>query len=251
MISSRQSGYPQQMSVVRFIDNPEAPTLSDGDPDLYRVGDVVYYRDGDGNEYPLVDVASPGYVWSPRAATLTNTTLSGVQTIDGQVCVAGDLVWLLNQTTPTENGPWIMAAGAWSRPSREVANGQMVLPVQGANWASVTFQVFVDGPVIYDTTIFQTVQINSGLKVGDKTKRQGTTTLVAGVKAITNISLDSASVIMLTRRTAAGTAIGDLAAPEADRVNGILTGGFTIRSYKADATAEVADVSTVDWLIVS
>ncbi|TXH42088.1 MAG: hypothetical protein E6Q97_36375 [Desulfurellales bacterium] len=248
MISSRQAGYPQQFSVLRFLDNPEAPTLSPGDPDIYRVGTVTYYRDGDGNVYPLIDTAASGYTWNPRAATATNTTLSGPQTVDGISAVAGDLVWLFGQSTGTQNGPWFVRAGAWERPALLVAPGQLVQVGAGTNWGGITFQVVGYGTVGYDA---QTVQINTGIKVGPKSERQGTVTLVAGVGAVTNVSLDATSVIMLTRKTAAGTAIGDLAAPAADRVNGILTGGFTVRSYKDDATAETADVSTVDWLIVS
>ena len=52
---------------------------------------------------------------SVRAATTTNITLSGTQTIDGVAVVAGNRVLVKNQTTTTQNGIYIVAAGAWSR----------------------------------------------------------------------------------------------------------------------------------------
>jgi hypothetical protein len=53
---------------------------------------------------------------SVRAATTENITLSGVQTIDGVTTLqVGDRILVKNQTTLTQNGIYIMAAGAWSR----------------------------------------------------------------------------------------------------------------------------------------
>ena len=49
------------------------------------------------------------------AGTTVNITLSGTQTIDGVVLVAGDRVLVKNQTLPANNGLYLCAAGAWSR----------------------------------------------------------------------------------------------------------------------------------------
>jgi hypothetical protein len=46
----------------------------------------------------------------------SNLTLSGEQTIDGQT-TSGSLVLLTGQTSGAENGPWVSASGAWSRPT--------------------------------------------------------------------------------------------------------------------------------------
>ena len=48
------------------------------------------------------------------AATLTNITLSGPQTIDGQAVVAGNTVLVKNQTDNTKNGIYQVNAGAWT-----------------------------------------------------------------------------------------------------------------------------------------
>jgi len=50
-------------------------------------------------------------------ATLTNITLSGLQTIDGYTTLAGDRVIVKNQSTQANNGIYIAASGVWTRSS--------------------------------------------------------------------------------------------------------------------------------------
>lgn len=52
---------------------------------------------------------------SVRVATTANITLSGTQTIDGVAVIAGDRVLVKNQSTGSQNGIYVVAAGAWSR----------------------------------------------------------------------------------------------------------------------------------------
>ena len=52
---------------------------------------------------------------SVKVATTANITLSGLQTIDGVSCVAGDRVLVKNQTTTATNGIYVVSAAAWSR----------------------------------------------------------------------------------------------------------------------------------------
>lgn len=61
--------------------------------------------------------AQAGIKWknSARAATTANITLSGAQTIDGVSLTAGQRVLVKNQTTQTQNGIYVVAAGAWAR----------------------------------------------------------------------------------------------------------------------------------------
>jgi hypothetical protein len=54
---------------------------------------------------------------SVKAATTANISLSGTQTIDGVGVLADDRVLVKNQSTGTENGIYICAAGSWSRAS--------------------------------------------------------------------------------------------------------------------------------------
>lgn len=52
---------------------------------------------------------------SVRAATTANITLSATQTIDGIAVVAGDRVLVKDQTTSSQNGIYVVNAGAWTR----------------------------------------------------------------------------------------------------------------------------------------
>ena len=49
------------------------------------------------------------------AGTTVNITLSGTQTVDGVVLIAGDRVLVKNQTASADNGLYLCAAGAWTR----------------------------------------------------------------------------------------------------------------------------------------
>ncbi|MGM5026274.1 hypothetical protein AB8B02_08625 [Tardiphaga sp. 862_B3_N4_1] len=49
------------------------------------------------------------------AATTANITLSAPQTIDGIAVIAGDRVLVKNQSTASQNGIYLVAAGAWTR----------------------------------------------------------------------------------------------------------------------------------------
>lgn len=70
------------------------------------------------SDIPVLTMASiPGaaYKQSVRCATTANITLSGTQTIDGIAVVAGDRVLVKNQTTASQNGIYVVSAGAWTR----------------------------------------------------------------------------------------------------------------------------------------
>ncbi|QKC81529.1 hypothetical protein [Mesorhizobium sp. NZP2077] len=54
---------------------------------------------------------------SARLATTANITLSATQTIDGVSAIAGDRVLVKTQTTTSQNGIYVVAAGTWTRAS--------------------------------------------------------------------------------------------------------------------------------------
>lgn len=98
-----------------------------------------------GTPSALTDAATMGYVQtqvsnsaagidskpSVRAVATTNIALTGTQTIDGIALVANDRVLLTGQTTGTENGVYVVAAGAWARAVDADATGEIT---PGATW---------------------------------------------------------------------------------------------------------------------
>ena len=63
----------------------------------------------------MEDIPDATFKRSVKAATTANITLSGPQTVDGVALVAGDRVLVKNQTTTSQNGIYVVAAGAWTR----------------------------------------------------------------------------------------------------------------------------------------
>lgn len=244
---------------VMFLQDtgPNDPDATVGTAAIFTTSGITYYRDINGVKYPIGGIpsglaAAGQVVWTPKVAHSTNVaSRSGPQTLDGVSCVAGDQIWLIGQTDAKENGPYTVQTGAWTRPSLAVAPGQIVFPLFGNAWVGVTLEVLGQGALTYGTSNIVVGQINQSAITGQPANRNGVATLVAGVVLISNVTLYAGSSIQITRRTPAGTAIGILSAPAADRTNGVGTGAFRVRSYKTDGTAETNDISTVDWSIIN
>lgn len=84
-----------------------------------------------------------------RAATTANITLSGTQTIDGVALTAGQRVLVKNQTTTSQNGLYLVAAGAWTRTtdadSAAELEGGVVVPVdEGTTQADTVWMLTTD-----------------------------------------------------------------------------------------------------------
>lgn len=107
------------------------------------------------------------YKTSARVATTANITLSAPQTIDGVAAVAGDRVLVKNQTTATQNGIYVVAAGAWTRATDadttgELNGGATVWVNEGTTQADTGWTVTNDGVVTIGSTNISWTQ-TSGL----------------------------------------------------------------------------------------
>ena len=71
-----------------------------------------------------------GAVYSTTAVATTNIALTGAQTIDGQSVIAGNQVLVSGQTTASENGVYICAAGAWTKVTGFAATTAATIIVQ-------------------------------------------------------------------------------------------------------------------------
>lgn len=93
---------------------------------------------------------------SVAVATTANITLSGEQTIDG-VLTSASRVLVKNQTTGSQNGIYVSAAGAWSRATdadadSEVTAGLLVLVEGGTVGANLIYILTTANPITVGTT---------------------------------------------------------------------------------------------------
>src|SRR5574340_975875 len=88
-----------------------------------------------------------------RAATTSNITLSGLQTVDGVVLAEGDRVLVKNQTVTSENGIYDVSTVAWTRSpdfdgSRDVSQGTIVHVALGTANAATGWRISTADPVV-------------------------------------------------------------------------------------------------------
>lgn len=107
------------------------------------------------------------YKESVRAATTANITLSAPQTIDGVSVIATERVLVKNQSTASQNGIYVVAAGAWTRATdadggTELSGGSTVWVNEGTTQADTGWTVTNDGTVTIGSTAITWTQ-TSGL----------------------------------------------------------------------------------------
>lgn len=96
--------------------------------------------------------------WDPvLVATTANITLSGAQTVDGISVVASDRVLVKSQSTGSQNGIYVCAAGTWTRATdanqtEEFVTGKFVHVNSGTLHGGQFFSLTTTGTIIVDTT---------------------------------------------------------------------------------------------------
>lgn len=141
---------------------------------------------GDFNNQPIVNVGSPNaatdaatknYVDnvaagldpkpSVRAASTSNLTLSGLQTVDGVSLTAGQRVLVKDQTTNTANGIYAAASGAWTRTPDAVQGtltpGALVIVEEGSVNADSIFLLTSDGTITVGTSAIVFTRFQAGI----------------------------------------------------------------------------------------
>ena len=168
---------------------------------------------------------------SVRVATTANITLSGEQTIDGVSAVAGDRVLVKNQSTASENGIYVVSAGAWSRSTdadadEEVTAGMFVFVEEGTVNADTGWVLTTNDDIVVGTTALAFVQFSGA---GTYTAGSGLT-LTGGEFAVDFESTDGNILSLGTADAGSSTK-----AARADHVHahGSLAGG----SLHADVIA--------------
>lgn len=159
---------------------------------------------------------------SVRAATTANIALLGLQVVDGVSLNAGDRVLVKNQTVAKDNGPYVVAAGAWARASDADSNAKvtpnMTLAVEvGATQADTIWQLVTDGAIVVGVTALTFKDITDGLA------RLLSPIFVGSPKAPTPAQFDSSKL---------------LATAEFVKRSGVEFSGFTTSSANLALTAE-------------
>jgi len=104
---------------------------------------------------------------SVRAATTANITLSNTQTIDGVALSVGDRVLVKDQSTASQNGIYVVAAGAWTRasdfdntPGTEITSGAFAFVEEGTTNSDSGWVLTTDGTITLGTTSLTFVQFS-------------------------------------------------------------------------------------------
>lgn len=134
------------------------------------------------------------------ASTTANITLSGLQTVDSVVLVAGNRVLVKEQTDTTENGIYEAGTSTWSREpdfdgNRDIVDGTLVWDLN----SSIFYQVTTDNPIIIGTSSI-VFGIASSLNISGLTEA----TTKAVMSALPPSSLAENQQISMASRSSAG-----------------------------------------------
>lgn len=178
-----------------------------------------------------------------KAATTTNITLSGTQTVDGIALVANDEVLVKNQTTASANGIYVVASGAWTRRADLAAgvnaSGIAVTVEQGtANGDKVFIQT--NDPAVVGTDALSFTQLGGGTTYvagsGLTESPTGTFNVNTGTASATGLEISGGTVRI------AAVAAG----------NGLVGGGGSALAVGAGTGISVAaDTVSIDTSVVA
>lgn len=189
-----------------------------------------------------VDSFVNGLQWkqSVRAGTTANITLSGAQTIDGVSVIAGDRVLVKDQTTGSQNGIYVAAAGAWARATdadagAEVKSGLAVIVDEGTANDNTAWVLATADPITVGTTALSFVQLSGS----GTSYTAGTGLTLTG----TTFSLNTGYQIPVAQGgTAAATAAGARTNLSAATVFAATIGDGSATSFNIDHNFATRDV---------
>lgn len=181
--------------------NASAGSITASSQKITNLADPTEAQDAATKAY--VDAARTGLdvKASVRAATTADITLSGTQTIDGVVLIAGDRVLVKNQSTASENGIYVVAASTWARAtdadtSTKVTSGMFTFVAEGTANDNAGFVLTTNDPITLDTTnlVFAQFSGAGSIDAGDGLTKSGNTINAVGTSDRITVAADSIDI---------------------------------------------------------
>jgi hypothetical protein len=180
-----------------------------------------------------------------RLATTANVALSGLLVIDSVQTVAGDRVLVKDQTTASQNGVYIVAAGSWTRAadfdsSADVKPSSHMMIEAGSTNANTGWVLSTDAPITLGTTSLSFIRFSGAGMITPGTgisKNGDTLSLQSGVctpGTYRSVTVDTYGRI--TAGTAPTTLSGYGITDAVPKAGGTMTGALTL---SGDPTADL------------
>lgn len=155
------------------------------------------------------------------ASTANIPTLSGLLTIDDVTLVAGDRVLVKDQSTGSQNGIYVAAAGTWSRatdadsstPNSEIKTGMFVYVTNGTINANSGWVVTTTGSITVGSTAIAFAQFNG---LGDVTVASGQLTKTGNQLGLATVSQSTGSNFVKVSLDSYGRVTGTTAVSNTD-----------------------------------
>lgn len=216
------------------------------------VSDLGTIGDGDLSLYnkPAVTVVAT-----------TNQALAGTPTIDGQLTAVGSLILLTAQSTGSQNGPWVAAAGAWARPTW-YTSGSTTQAMQfittfvrlGSTYQGTTWRQTAAGPITIDTTAttwaIAPLALNSSTVTGILPNANTTATASNTLSSIVlrdgsgNFSAGTITATLTGSATSfSGSLVGDVTGTQGATVVSSVGGSTAANVHSAELAANAASSS--------
>jgi hypothetical protein len=139
-------------------------------------------------------------VCQARMASTGDVTRSGLQTIDGVSGSDGDTVLLKDQSTPNQNGAYLMRSGSWER-ACTMAGGVIVTVREGDANGATAWMLTTNDPIVVGTTPL-TFELISGAACCCYARVATLENItLSGTQTIDGIALSAGEIVLVKNQT--------------------------------------------------